>query len=99
MPSEIEQRRRDLGIIVFGFKRPNSLRNVLESLRLQGYSHSTTVFIDGDLHRSEYSEPCNDCRLLQNIYTDSKFIIYNGNYGIERLMIYGLMRLSFLIRS
>jgi FkbM family methyltransferase len=90
MRSENEQSQRNLGILVFGFKRPNSLGNVLESLRLQGYSQATTVFIDGDLHRSEYSYQCNESRLLQNIYTDCKFLIYNGNYGIERLMIDGL---------
>ena len=92
--SNQEQKQQSLGIIVFGFKRSFELNNLLRSLQLQGYIGNAIVFLDGCLHRNEFQPQVLECRSLQDKYPEASFIINNGSYGIERLMIQGLQYAS-----
>ena len=61
---------------------------------MQGYIDNAIVFLDGYLHRSEFKTQVLECRKLQDKYPEASFIINNGSYGIERLMIQGLQYAS-----
>ena len=61
---------------------------------LQGYIGNAIVFLDGCLHRSEFKTQVLECRKLQDKYPEALFIVNNGSYGIERLMIQGLQYAS-----
>ena len=61
---------------------------------MQGYIDNAVVFLDGCLHRSEFKTQVLECRKLQDKYPEASFIVNNGSYGIERLMIQGLQYAS-----
>ncbi len=84
------------GIIVFGHRRKQHLRNVLESLKRQDVLAVTHVWIDGSSHASELDVLVKDCQSLKAEYPEATWQFHHGRLGIEKLMLDGL---SFMARQ
>jgi FkbM family methyltransferase len=81
---------KDLGIIVFGHRRPGLMRNVLESLQRQGALHLTHVWVDGIAHAGELRAKVEAVRALQKEYPAAGWVRHHGRLGIEKMMLDGL---------
>ena len=83
------------GVIVYGHSRPMLLRNLLESLRLQGTKDDLHVWLDGHQWRPALIGPVQQCReLVQKQFPQAHLTAMNGNLGIEKLMMDGLSFMS-----
>ena len=81
----------DFGILVLGHKRPNALRNVLESLKRQGALGLTQVWLDGPAFSPpEVIEQVLACRDLALEYPETDWNMCNGRLGIDKLLFDGL---------
>lgn len=80
----------DFGILVFGHRRPEHLRLVLESLKRQGALGAVHVWIDGYSHSPELAPRVEATRALEREFAVAGWTNCNGRYGIERLMLDGL---------
>jgi FkbM family methyltransferase len=87
---------KQFGIIVFGHRRKQHLRNVLESLKRQDVMAFTHVWIDGSSHASELDVLVKDCQSLKAEYSEANWQFHYGRLGIEKLMLDGL---SFMARQ
>ncbi len=82
---------KELGILVLGHKRPEALRNVLESLRCQGALGQTQVWLDGQTFSPpDVIEKVETCRALAAEYAEACWRPQYGRLGIDKLMFDGL---------
>ncbi len=83
-----------LGVLVLGFRRSQSLWNVLESLRRQGALSFTHVWVDGVAHAGELREQVQAVRALAGEFPVAHWYNCNGRLGIEKLMLDGLRAMA-----
>jgi hypothetical protein len=77
----------ELGIVVFGHRRPQLLGNVLESLRRQGALQRTHVWVDGVAHAGEIAPKVEAVRALAQRYSTAGWVNCHGRLGIEKMML------------
>ncbi|HSV26304.1 MAG TPA: glycosyltransferase, partial [Sedimentisphaerales bacterium] len=86
-----QKARGRLGIIVYGYNRPQLLRNLLESLRRQGATDNVHVWLDGHASRPALKGPVEQCRMVvKKEFPWAALTPMTGNMGIEKMMIDGL---------
>ncbi|HEY1336607.1 MAG TPA: hypothetical protein VGF59_03815 [Bryobacteraceae bacterium] len=86
MSSEADVLRRT-GILVLGHRRPELLRNLLESLRRQNALALTHVWIDGHGGIEDLYEPVLECERVAREFAPPQVLALNGHLGIEKLML------------
>jgi FkbM family methyltransferase len=89
-----QEKSKELGILVFGYNRPDHLQSVLESLRLQGRLHTAHIWLDGTQGRGEYQNVNSLSAEIAQRYATAECRIHRSHLGIEKLMLDGLKHMA-----
>lgn len=93
------EKSQELGILVFGYNRPDHLQSVLESLRLQGRLKNAHIWIDGTQDRGEYQDANSKSAEIARRFASAECRIHRSHLGIEKLMIDGLKHMAKLYET
>ncbi|MGV6803644.1 MAG: sulfotransferase domain-containing protein [Ruegeria sp.] len=83
-----------LGIVVFAYDRPSSLRAVLESLKLQEAIGNTHVWIDGDQGRPDKRAQLDKTAAVAQEYGVHTLHRNAGNFGFRKMILTALKKMS-----